>query len=517
MSVVLPCLNESTTATKTVMSFCNRTPSDVLEEIIVVDDGSTPPLSEVLLKEVPEHCRLRIQRHKAPVGLMGAKQTGGDHALGEFVGFYDCHVAPRRGWEKQTMQLLREKERRLVIPMIGTLDVTKWDEVPHGGSVGKCYMNWNADWWWYNDDSPYTPVISGGLVATTRNWWRDSGGFDSGMHGWGGENTETALRVWLCGGDVIRADQTLVAHMWRNDADKRTVARYKVSKKSDNVARVAAAWFDEFAHKFRGTGPDPGIDVTPVKELQKRLGCKPFVHFLHRFRQIYEGAGLLPKQVFHIRSMTSGKCLQRHDKSYLLVPCGESTWFHFGNQAPAQFPSPEGLEGAISGEPEDPDKKTVCGGHSVTGGCSKCPQGHGSEWCHGDCSWIFGSCIAKASASSMAFLPERSCCSGLREWNSLDCMENLRADPAGPGTALCDVAGAATLQHYSFESGGHIRHYSGLCISQDPAGGQYPKAVGAKCEGAHRFEIADAFEPEETRIYRESVLRNGLTDDLPDH
>lgn len=43
----------------------------------------------------------------------------------------------------------------------------------------------SEDWWWYDDESPYSPVISGGLVATTRIWWQESGGFDPGMHGWG--------------------------------------------------------------------------------------------------------------------------------------------------------------------------------------------------------------------------------------------------------------------------------------------------------------------------------------------
>ena len=46
------------------------------------------------------------------------------------------------------------------------------------------------DWWWYDDESPYSPVISGGLVATTRSWWQESGGFDPGMHGWG------PLAIW---------------------------------------------------------------------------------------------------------------------------------------------------------------------------------------------------------------------------------------------------------------------------------------------------------------------------------
>lgn len=57
----------------------------------------------------------------------------------------DCHVAPRLDWHKETIQLLEEKSRRLVIPMIGALNIDTWDEVPNGGFVGKCWVNFNAD------------------------------------------------------------------------------------------------------------------------------------------------------------------------------------------------------------------------------------------------------------------------------------------------------------------------------------------------------------------------------------
>ncbi|CAE7669430.1 gly-6, partial [Symbiodinium microadriaticum] len=59
ISVVLPCLNESEFAVKTVQSFCNRTPSELLAEIIVVDDGSWPPLEVELRHRVDAACRLR--------------------------------------------------------------------------------------------------------------------------------------------------------------------------------------------------------------------------------------------------------------------------------------------------------------------------------------------------------------------------------------------------------------------------------------------------------------------------
>lgn len=72
--------------------------------------------------------------------------------------------------------------------------------------------------------------------------------------------------------------------MWRTEKDPRTIARYKIREKYDNVARTAAAWWDEFMPKFRG-GDTPKVDVSKTFQLQKRLGCKPFAHFLHRFRK----------------------------------------------------------------------------------------------------------------------------------------------------------------------------------------------------------------------------------------
>ena len=43
--------------------------------------------------------------------------------VGEFLGFFDCHVAPNVGWYKEVIQHLKEKSRRLVVPQIGDLDL----------------------------------------------------------------------------------------------------------------------------------------------------------------------------------------------------------------------------------------------------------------------------------------------------------------------------------------------------------------------------------------------------------
>merc|ERR1719422_371206 len=81
ISVVLPCAEERDFAFKTVKSFFETTPSEVLHEIVVVDDGSDPPLSQTHLQpDVQRQYKVKICRHENTVGLIGAKKTGGDVA-----------------------------------------------------------------------------------------------------------------------------------------------------------------------------------------------------------------------------------------------------------------------------------------------------------------------------------------------------------------------------------------------------------------------------------------------------
>ncbi|CAK0791220.1 unnamed protein product, partial [Prorocentrum cordatum] len=79
ISIVLPCAEERDLAYKTVQSAFENTPSEVLHEIVVVDDGSNPPLADTHLKaDVQRKFRVKIERHESTVGLIGAKKTGGD-------------------------------------------------------------------------------------------------------------------------------------------------------------------------------------------------------------------------------------------------------------------------------------------------------------------------------------------------------------------------------------------------------------------------------------------------------
>mmetsp|Transcript_32190 Transcript_32190/g.75581 ORF Transcript_32190/g.75581 Transcript_32190/m.75581 type:complete len:616 (+) Transcript_32190:153-2000(+) len=509
ISVVIPCLNE-TYAVQTVNRFCERTPAEFLEEIIVVDDFSWPPYRELLAGKVDwERCKLRILRHNKSLGLMVAKQTGGDAALGEFIGFFDCHVCPNHGWYVEIMKLLRAGPRRLVVPQIGDINVTTWDEKENGALTAKCYIDMNADFWWYDDESDFIPVISGGLVAIGRKWWQESGGFEKGMRGWGGENSDQSLRTWLCGGDIVRAKSSKVAHMWRTHDDKRTLAHYRAPQAGvDNLARVAASWFDEFQAVFRSQGSRAlqGVNVAETLQKRRELGCKPFAYFLHRFRKIYVEGAILADKVFKIRNKATQKCIRKGGSGYHLHDCGGASWFHLANRLPPQL-----MQAAMDdGDDGGGSARVSCGGHFASR-CSDCIVGHDITWCHGDCTPVFGRCLRKRDASkSAADAPK--CCSGIREYKSLNCFDSL--GDGGPLSYQCDVTGGNGNQQYIFGSDGFIHHSSGRCLI---ASGE--RVLPSTCDNKAElvWEKIDTFQADDMRLYREAVIRYNLSESIPDH
>lgn len=328
--VVLPCAGEGLFAKKTVESVSRSVPGGIaggiLEDIVVVDDGSKPPLSEEFLTaKFQKKYPLKLVRHESPVGLMGAKSAGASQAAGDVIVFFDCHVAPQEDWYQKFLDGIRDNYRRIVVPVITNLDIDTWKEVNRNQGMAKCYLTWDADFKWVESTSPYMPVLSGGLLGISRRWWNETGGYDEGMSGWGGENVDQSLRSWLCGGEIVSLSDAFVAHMWRKNEDPRTKQNYAVSGLDSirNKARAVLAWYDEYREKAaeyptmqyvgllsgQSKQVEMNQDVSNFEEVKKRLHCRPFAWFLWRFRDIYVEGGLLPKEVFKLREVNSGYCL----------------------------------------------------------------------------------------------------------------------------------------------------------------------------------------------------------------
>mmetsp|Transcript_60351 Transcript_60351/g.155528 ORF Transcript_60351/g.155528 Transcript_60351/m.155528 type:complete len:790 (-) Transcript_60351:21-2390(-) len=453
ISVVLPCAEERDYAFKTVKAVFDNTPADVLKEIIVVDDGSNPPLAETHLgPDVQKKYNLRVLRHEQTVGLIGAKKTGGDAMLGDIGAFFDCHVAPQPGWYKDFLKLIGENWRRMVVPQITALDINTWTQQGFGGGMAKCYLTWDADFKWFDSEDMYVAVISGGLLGMSRRWWFETGGYDTKMLGWGGENLDQSLRMWLCGGEIVACPNSQVAHMWRT-GDRRTSARYKhVGDSGVNRARAVYAWYGDFADKLLhypsfnrrngGSGPWYG-DLSNIIAIKDRLKCRPFAWFLRRFKSIYEDAGLIPGEVFMLKEESTGKCLKFEGSAGTagggvgqagLYHCGDKDdhqfWWHLGNKSPRK------------------------------GG---------------------------------------ACCSGLHAWNTDQCLQDISRGKFRTG--VCDVSGRNPSQYWAISSFAGELKQGDKCVGTPGGTMQSKPCISLRSSGS-RWQKVGAYVPLETDVYR---------------
>jgi len=461
MSVVLPCAGEGMYAYKTARSVIeSMNDSDgKLLEIVIVDDGSDPPLSKQFLnKQYLEDNgydskvldMVKIVRHEEAKGLMGAKQAGGDVAKGDMIVFFDCHVAPQTGWWKNFFRGISDNYRRIMIPQITGLDVDTWTQERSGG-VAKCYVTFDGDFKWVDSDNDDVPILSGGLLGLSREWWLETEGYDPEMHGWGGENIDQSMRTWLCGGEMTMAVGSEVAHMWRK-GDSKTRAHYKTppGSKDKNLMRATMGWFGDFGKKIltdypMGQSIEYG-DLSVYTNLKKKLNCKPFSWFIWRFKTIYVDGGMLPENTF--RFQQDEKCLQ-----------------YMGRVGT----SPDGW-GKIKLQECDSknDRQRFHAGNKARAGL-----------------WFDSGDTEKFS--------------GLRCWNTDQCLLDVKGS-GEMGTGVCNVAGLNAQQVWHHDKNEKIVINNDKCLSNNNG-----DLVAVKCENAKIWKKIDIVIPSEKKYYEHAL------------
>ena len=117
VSVVLPCAYEYEYAARTVRSVSAATPPEILREIVVVDDGSTPPL------RIPEPARWKafVVRLEKTGGLIRARIAGAAAATGAVIVFFDCHVRPMDGYWRGLLAPIEADYRVATVPTVTRL------------------------------------------------------------------------------------------------------------------------------------------------------------------------------------------------------------------------------------------------------------------------------------------------------------------------------------------------------------------------------------------------------------
>jgi len=316
MCIVFAAHNEHQYMKRTLQSVYERTPSTILKEVIVVDDGSEPHLAAQIV-DFPD---VKMIRHETRRGLIKSKTEGGNACNSDMIMFLDAHVKPDWNWADPILKHINLNYKRVVVPLIPILDGETWE--PNNNAVGsKMMFDWSLMFNWFEDFNDLVPCMSGGLFAISTKWWHESGEYDYQMMMWGAENIEQSIRIWLCGGEIYVARDSRIAHVFRSQFP------YKVNNTEIyiNKVRTVETWFDEYKEYYYEADPVAKQftkvmgDISEREALKKKLQCKPFKWYVNKFRDTFVERHMLPEEVFLIQDTVTGLCLTASDDEAHIV------------------------------------------------------------------------------------------------------------------------------------------------------------------------------------------------------
>ncbi|XP_072038940.1 LOW QUALITY PROTEIN: polypeptide N-acetylgalactosaminyltransferase 1-like [Amphiura filiformis] len=325
-SVIIVFHNEAwSTLLRSVHSIINRSPRELLEEVILVDDASE---REFLGKQLEDYIRklpipVHVERMGKRSGLIRARLRGASVAKGGVLTFLDAHIECTTGWLEPLLARIHDDRTTVVCPIIDVISDDNFafhtgSDMTYGG------FNWKLNFRWYpvpqrendrrNGDRTLplrTPTMAGGLFAIDKSYFEEIGTYDAGMDVWGGENLEISFRIWMCGGTLEIITCSHVGHVFRKSTPY-TFPGGTGKIINRNNQRLAEVWMDQYKNFYYKISP--GVkkteygDVSARKALRSKLQCKSFDWYLDN---IYPESQfrLDVKSIGEVRNMETRKCL----------------------------------------------------------------------------------------------------------------------------------------------------------------------------------------------------------------
>ncbi|XP_055297007.1 polypeptide N-acetylgalactosaminyltransferase 1-like isoform X2 [Sitodiplosis mosellana] len=331
-SVIIVVHNEILeTLLRTIWSIVDRSPPELVKEIILVDDASTWAEYNDLSDHIPElPIPVRFIRNGKREGLIRARLIGAKNAKGSVLTFIDAHMECTEGWLQPILSRIASDRFVVAVPL---LDAISSDDMAYKPSATTFIngLRWYLIFEWmevperelnrtgHDRTAPVrTPTHVGCAFAIDRQFFFEIGSYDEGMDIWGSENVELAFRTWQCGGSLEVIPCSRVGHLYRistysfNGDDKEIVT-------TRNNRRLIDVWMDEYAAYIYAAYPQwkkvSAGNLTNRLNLKKQLKCKPFRWYLEN---IYPESLWLREYISigQIKRASTNKCLDAHPSNY---------------------------------------------------------------------------------------------------------------------------------------------------------------------------------------------------------
>ncbi len=179
----------------------NRSPPEVLKEIVLVDDASTKDFLKGPLDQfIKDHLSgiVKIVHAEKREGLIRARQIGAQHATQEVMIFLDSHSEPNYNWIPPLIEPIALNYKTAVCPFVDVIDCDTFEyRAQDEGARGSFDWEFNYKRLPLQSEDlkqptkPFKiPVMAGGYFAIHRKWFWELGGYDEGKTGMRRNGTE---------------------------------------------------------------------------------------------------------------------------------------------------------------------------------------------------------------------------------------------------------------------------------------------------------------------------------------
>ncbi|XP_072027838.1 inactive polypeptide N-acetylgalactosaminyltransferase-like protein 5 [Amphiura filiformis] len=299
-SVIIAFHNEAwTVLIRMVYSIYNRTPEDLLQEIILVDDASDEEELCNKLEHIPRKVRSKVRQVHTTrrLGVVKAQMEGAKVAIGDVVVFMDSKCEVHRQWLEPLLGLIHHDQSVLVSPVIDRIhpDTFEYQSSPLSFGI----FTWDLGFKWSplskadlaerrQKAKPYrSPAVSSSVFAISRQYLSNLGGLDVGMEDLKASQSaamEMSMKVWMCGGTVRVAPCSRVGQIMTAPPKSALVDLDETAERRNRV-RIAEAWMDEYAKHFYTVLPLAANsfygNISSQLQLRNRLQCHHFNWYLN--------------------------------------------------------------------------------------------------------------------------------------------------------------------------------------------------------------------------------------------
>lgn len=262
VSVIVPChQTPAATLARTLASLEGQTYPRKMFEVIIVDDGSDPPLAR--LPSTPLDVKV-IRRERDVFGNAltrstagQARDTGVRAAAHDILLFVDSAMLVEAGWMEAHARWHHAVSDALTVGVRAHVDVSGLDAETirrRPGTLQELLSDRPADPPRYERylaetddlttrvDDPFQMVVAGNL-GMRRRFYRELGGFDESFTFWGFEDVELGYRAYARGGLLVPVRHPGAWRQGRWDDDREAKLRSTRIQRGIAAQLVADPWY----------------------------------------------------------------------------------------------------------------------------------------------------------------------------------------------------------------------------------------------------------------------------------